>query len=310
MATSDFPILDWNRTSQKPPLPQVDPASTGLVDGSDYVFGPATPVLAAMLPESTTRHDEARKELQTAGYYQPHAIANLAAIRYVAIIVPLLALGLLLLVAPRTLERYILVAMLVVPAVGWAIPRLVVKRRAAERTQRIEAAIPDMLDMLNMCVSQGMTVPAALTRVGAELGSTHPDLQTELEIVSEQAHLGSIDQALTNFRRRIDVPEVHSFTTLLMQTERMGTGVAAALADYSDNMRESLKQRAEEKGNKAAFKLLFPTVFCLMPAVFMVLMGPAIIEFSNFMNRDDNTLQRSTDIIRRTGQQRGPGFTE
>jgi len=310
MATSDFPVLDWNRASQKPPLPQVDPASTGLADGSDYVFGPATPVLAAMLPESTTRHDEARKELQTAGYYQPHAIANLAAVRYVAIIVPLLLLALLLLVVPKPLERYVLVSMLVVPAVGWAIPRLVVKRRAAERTQRIEGAIPDMLDMLNMCVSQGMTVPAALTRVGAELGSTHPDLQKELEIVSEQAHLGSIDQALTNFRRRIDVPEVHSFTTLLMQTERMGTGVAAALADYSDNMRESLKQRAEEKGNKAAFKLLFPTVFCLMPAVFMVLMGPAIIEFSNFMNRDDSTLQRSSEIIRRTGQQRGPGFTE
>jgi len=310
MATPDFPVLDWNRKSQTPPLPQVDPASTGLADGSDYVFGGATPVLAAMLPESTARHDEARRELQTAGYYQPHAIANLAAVRYVAIIVPLLFLGLLLLIAPKSLERYILVSMLVVPAVGWAIPRLVVKRRAAERTSRIENAIPDMLDMLNMCVSQGMTVPAALTRVGAELGGTHPDLQKELEIVSEQANLGSIDQALTNFRRRIDVAEVHSFTTLLMQTERMGTGVAAALSDYSDNMRESLKQRAEEKGNRAAFKLLFPTVFCLMPAVFMILMGPAVIEFSNFMSRDDNTLQRSGEIIRRTGQQRGPGFTE
>jgi tight adherence protein C len=128
-------------------------------------------------------------------------------------------------------------------------------------------------------------------------------LQTELNIVSEQADLGSLDQALGNLRRRIDVPEVHSFTTLLMQTERMGTSVSVALSDYSENIREGLKQRAEEKGNRAAFNLLFPTALCLMPAVFLILLGPAVLEFSNFMGRDDNTLRQANEIIRRTGRQ-------
>ena len=310
MPTPDFPVLDWNRSSQIPPLPHVDPADTGLVDSSDYIFGSTTPVLAAMLPESAARHDEARQELQTAGYYQPHALQNLAAIRYVCILGPLLLLGLALIFAPRAFERPILVSMIIVPAIGWALPRLVVKRRAAERTREIELAIPDMLDMLNMCVSQGMTVPTALTRVSRELGDTHPALQKELNIVSEQAELGSIEQALTNFRRRIDIAEVHSFTTLLMQTERMGTGVSTALADYSENMRESFKQRAEEKGNRAAFTLLFPTVLCLMPAVFLILMGPAVVEFSSFLNRDDNTLQRANQIIRSTGQRQTAGIRE
>lgn len=310
MPTPDFPVLDWNRSSQVPPLPQVDPGDTGLADSSDYVFGSTTPVLAAMLPESPVRHEEIRRELQTAGYFQPHAAQNLAAIRYLCILAPLLLLGLTLIFTPRRFERPILISMLIVPAIGWALPRLVVKRRAAERTREIELAIPDMLDMLNMCVSQGMTVPTALTRVSRELGDTHPALQKELNIVSEQAELGTIDQALSNFRRRIDIAEVHSFTTLLMQTERMGTGVSTALADYSENMRESFKQRAEEKGNRAAFKLLFPTVLCLMPAVFMILMGPAVVEFSNFMNREDNTLQRANQIIRGTGPRQGAGLRE
>jgi len=310
MPSPDFPVLDWNRSSQVPPLPQIDPADTGLADGSDYVFGATTPVLAAMLPESPVRHEEIRRELQTAGYFQPHAAQNLAAIRYLCILAPLLLLGVVLLFAPRKFERPILISMLIFPAIGWAAPRLVVKRRGAARTREIEAAIPDMLDMLNMCVSQGMTVPTALARVSRDLGDTHPALQKELDIVGEQAELGSIDQALTNFRRRIDVAEVHSFTTLLMQTERMGTGVSAALADYSENMRESFKQRAEEKGNRAAFQLLFPTVLCLMPAVFLILMGPAVVEFSNFLNRDDNTLQRANQIIRSTAPQQGAGLRE
>ncbi|MBI3863635.1 MAG: type II secretion system F family protein [Planctomycetia bacterium] len=302
MATPEFSVLDWNKKSVAPPLPPVHPEQTGLADTNDYVFGPLTPVLAAMLPDSETRQDESRKELHAAGYYQPHAPSNLAAIRYLCIIVPLVLLGLLLLVTPRALERTILISMLIVPAVGWALPRLVLKRRAAERTRRVEAGIPDMLDMLNMCVSQGMTLPVAFTRIARDLGETHPDLQTELKIVSEQAELGSLDQALGNFRRRIDVPEVHSFTTLLMQTERMGTSVATALSDYSENIREGLKQRAEEKGNRAAFTLLFPTVLCLMPAVFLILMGPAVLEFSNFIGRDDSTMQRARQIIQRTGQ--------
>ncbi len=303
MATPEFSVLDWNRLSQTPPLPPVPPDQTGLADTKDYVFGPVTPVLAVMLPDSETRRDDARKELQAAGYYQPHAASNLAAIRYLCIIVPLLLLGLLLLVAPKTFERPILVSMLLIPAFGWALPRLVLKRKAAERTRRIEAGIPDMLDMLNMCVSQGMTVPTAFSRIAKDLGDTHPDLQTELRIVSEQADLGSLEQALGNLRRRIDVPEVHSFTTLLMQTERMGTSVSVALSEYSENIREGLKQRAEEKGNRAAFNLLFPTALCLMPAVFLILLGPAVLEFSNFMGRDDNTLRQANEIIRRTGQQ-------
>src|SRR5262249_12049541 len=150
-----------------------------------------------------------------------------------------------------------------------------------------ERAMPDMLDMLNMCVSQGMTIHAAMSRVSEDLRDVHPELDRELRIVNEQASIGTLSHALENFSRRIDAPEVHSFTSLILQTERMGTSVSAALAEYSDNIRQSLKQRADEKGNRAAFKLLFPTVACLMPAVFAILLGPSVLALSNFFKRDD-----------------------
>jgi len=265
-------------------LRRIEPDEFPSSDTSDYTFGPLTPVLAALLPESAKRRAVVKKELITAGYHNPHAWQNLAALRYLGIMVPLLLIGLLIVLAPRQLEPLAVGALLVLPAIGWALPRAVVMLRARARKSEIENGMPDMLDMLNMCVSQGMTVPASLKRVSRELGPVYSALAAELRIVVEQAEIGSLEQALQNFNDRMDVPEVHSFTSLLIQTERMGTSVSAALADYSDNMRESLRQRADEKANTATFKLLFPTVACLMPAVFLFLLGPAIIQLSDFFN--------------------------
>ena len=290
-------------TSATPPLPTISAVQTGLAGNDDYVYGNATPVLASLLPESAERRNVTLKELQTAGYYEPHAAENLAATRYLFIMIPLALLGLMLLFVPRQFELLVLGSMLVVPLLGWALPRLVVKSQAKERLTQIERAMPDMLDMLSMCVSQGMTLPAALKRVSNELESVHPALHKELQIVSEQSQIGTLRGALENFSRRIDLPEVQSFTSLLVQTERMGTSVTGALSEYSDNIRASLKQRADEKGNQAAFKLLFPTVLCLMPAVYMFLLGPSILELANFVNRDDTTLRDANRLLRQQGGQ-------
>jgi tight adherence protein C len=275
-------LFEGDRRRGTDELLPLEPGDAPTAGTEDYAFGAATPVLASLLPESAERRQLIKRELLAAGYHQPHAYLNLAALRYLAVVVPLVLILLALVFLPQTLEPAAVGLLLFVPALGWLTPRLVVQGQARERLGRIEHAMPDMLDMLNMCVSQGMTVQAALRRVSRELRSVYPELADELRIVVEQAELGSLEQALENFSRRIDLPEVHSFTTLLIQTERMGTSVSAALTDYSDNMRESLKQRADEKANTATFKLLFPTVLCLMPAVFLFLLGPAVIELGDF----------------------------
>lgn len=298
--TNSLPVTEGGVTSREEPtpmrfgllrkksdentLPRLEPDQVPTSDTSDYAFGALTPVLASLLPESQERRAKVKKELITAGYHQPHAWHNLAAMRYLGIIVPLIFIGLLIVLLPRQLEPVAFALLLFLPALGWAIPRLVVRNHARERLSEIERGMPDMLDMLNMCVSQGMTVPDALNRVSREIRPVYPALAQELNIVGDQAKIGSLEQAFENFSERIDVPDVHSFTTLLIQTERMGTSVSQALTDYSDNMRESLRQRADEKANTSTFKLLFPTVTCLMPAVFLFLLGPAIIQLSDFFN--------------------------
>ncbi|QDT65384.1 type II secretion system F family protein [Calycomorphotria hydatis] len=282
-------------------LSKLDSEEVGHHDGSDRVLGPATGTLAQMLPETEERHREWRKTLRTAGYLSPHAMQNFNALRYLAIILPLLVLGGLLLIVPKTLEIPLLIAILVVPAVCWALAGIYVRNLAQERKNAIEQGLPDAVDMLNMCVSQGLTVQHSFGRISKQIKPAYPDLSQEFAIVEEQADIGSLPQALDNFADRVDIPEVHSFTTLLTQTDRMGTSVSQALTDYSDSVREGLRQRADEKANKAGFKLLFPTVLCLMPAVYMFLLGPAIVAWNDFSKDGLDLIRGSRAMIEEAG---------
>lgn len=263
-------------------LPNADPA--------EHQFGALTPILAAMLPESAERRARMKKLLRNAGEYGAFAYQNFAAVRYLGLVLPIVIFGTLFVFVPPELESLMLVCLVVFAATGWAVPGVMMRSKAAERLGEIERGLPDMLDILNMCVSQGMTVPAGLRRVGDELGPVYPALSKELQILSDQSRVGSLEQALMNFSERVDLPEVHSLTSLLIQTERMGTSISDALAQYSDGMRETLRQRSDAKANAATFKLLFPTVFCLMPAVFLFLLGPAIIQLSDFFTQDGGTI--------------------
>jgi tight adherence protein C len=267
--------------------------------------------MASLLPDTDARREELRRELQTAGYYSPHALTNFSAIRYALMMALLIAGGVLLILVPQNLEPFAIGAIIAGPILGWALPRLHVRGRAARRKSEIEQAMPDLLDMMNMCVSQGLTVPDSIRRILPDLRQVSPALAQELRIVIEQARLSDLPQALRNFDQRIDLPEVHSFTSLLMQTDRMGTSVSSALATYSDTMRESLKQRADEKGNRATFRLLFPTVFCLMPAVYLFLLGPAIIGLSDFFKSGGREgLDQGSRVIERINTQRDGGQVE
>lgn len=267
-------------------LPFLDAEDIPVHGAGDYVLGPLTPALAELLPDTPDGRRALKAELCNAGYYQPHAWHNFAALRYVGVMGTLLLFGAGLLFVPPALEIPWLIATLVVPMLVWALPRVFIRGKAKDRITQIEMAMPDLLDMLHMCVSQGLTVAAALRRIGRELQPVYPALAQELAIVSDQAAIGTLEHALTNFARRVDVPDVNSFTSLLVQTERMGTSVGSALGEYSDSMRETLRQRADTKANQSTFKLLFPTVLCLMPAVYLFLLGPAIVEFSEFMAGD------------------------
>lgn len=278
-------LNDDSQDQIPPPAPEELP-----VPEQDLVFGPATAMLAEMLPESHARKESQRQSLVAAGYHSRAAWWNLNATRFVLAFTALLAAGFWTLVASPQTELWALASVVGAPLLMWALPPLLVSSQAAERRIDIERGLPDVLDMLSMGVSQGLTVPASLNRIAPEISNVHPDLSRELSIVNQQAHVGTLHHSLRNFAQRIDSPEVSSFTSLLMQSETTGTSIGRALMDYSDSMRNSLRERADSQANAASFKLLFPTALCLMPAVFLFLLGPAIVDMSNFISNTSGAL--------------------
>lgn len=263
-------------------IPKITADQVPTTDKNDFVFGTATPVMASVVP--MTNADSVSKELQQAGYYQPHAMQNLSAVRFALMFVGFIITGGIVLLLPPRFEMWGFLSMLIVPVMAWAVPRVRIQQIGTNRKSELERAMPDMLDMLNMCVSQGLTIPASLKRIAKDLRPIYPVLASELQIVTHQADVGSMRVALDNFAQRVDVPEVDSFVTLMNQSDRMGTNVSDALTEYSNTMRESLRQRTDEKAGKAAFQLMFPTVLFMMPAVFCFLMGPAIVELQRFFD--------------------------
>ena len=265
------------------------------MNSDQMLFGNVTPALAESLPESKERRVLQRKNLVAAGYHSRSALMNLSALRFILAFITLVIVGFWLLMAPPSLEVWLLGLVIAGPLLAWATPPLFVSSKASERRTDIERGLPDVMDMLNMGVSQGLTVPASLNRIATEIKPSHPALAEELAIVNQQTRIGSLSQALRNFSQRIDSPDVSSFTSLLMQAETTGTSIGRTLTEYSDSMRDSLRERADSRANAASFKLLFPTALCLMPSVFLFLLGPAIVEMSNFFNETANTLVEDRD---------------
>lgn len=270
-------------------LPLPTPEELPIAEG-DLVFGEATSAMAQLLPESQSRMEIQRRNLAGAGYNSRAAWINLNAIRFALAFGAMVFFGILLLMSPPALETLMAALVVIAPVMGWALPPLFVSAKANERRIDIERGIPDILDMLNMGVSQGLTVPAALQRIGPEIAPALPALAAEIQLVNRQAQVGSLAHGLRSFSKRIDSPEVLSFTSLLMQAEQTGTSIGRALTEYSDSMRSSLRERADSRANAASFKLLFPTVLCLMPSVFLFLLGPAILEMEQFFETTSGDL--------------------
>jgi tight adherence protein C len=170
-------------------------------------------------------------------------------------------------------------AYLALAAVGLYGPELWLYQVSSARKTRITNGFPDALDLLVVCIEAGLGLDAAIFRTGAELAIAHPDLCEELHLVSLELRAGlPRSQALTNLGWRADIPEVKSLVALLIQTDRFGTSVGQALRVHSDAMRTARTQRAEELAGKLPVKLLFPLMFFIFPSIFIVILGPAVIQ--------------------------------
>ena len=175
---------------------------------------------------------------------------------------------------------YFLCICVLFAAVGYYLPSVWLRIKTNRRKEKITDGFPDMLDLLVVCVESGMGLDAALNRVGEEMKLGSRVIYDEFNLLNTQMRLGKArSDALRNLADRVGLDDVSNLVTVLVQTEKFGTSVGQALRTHSDFMRTERQQRAEEKAVKLPLKLLFPLIFCIFPSLFIVIMGPALIQF-------------------------------
>ena len=168
---------------------------------------------------------------------------------------------------------------LVLVALGFYLPNVWLNLKISMRREQLTLGFPDALDLLVVCVEAGMGVDAAINRVGQEMKLANKALSEEFSLLNLELRAGkSRRDALKNLAFRTGLDDVNSLVTLLVQTEKFGTNVGQALRVHSDSMRTKRAQRAEELAAKLPVKLLFPTILFIFPSLFLVLMGPALIQ--------------------------------
>lgn len=158
---------------------------------------------------------------------------------------------------------------------GYMLPFLTIYRKAKSRVREMRETLPDALDLIVVCVEAGMGVDAAINRVGREQNAQGLALGEELLLATQEMQAGAVrKEAMTRLADRVGVDELKGLVTFLTQTEEMGGSIARSLRVYAETMREKRSQAAEEAARKTVIKLIFPLVFFILPAIFIILLGP------------------------------------
>lgn len=232
--------------------------------------------LLAHAPSSwRTRPDEG-DILIHAGFDGAAAPAVYVLIRIAAALLPPAAV---ILLAPGIgLTRLVLIGGSAL-TIGLLAPPAVVHHLASARQERLRRAVPDALDLLVVCVEAGISLDAAMLRVARELGTVHPELADELMIVNRRVNAGMPrERALHGMWARTGVEELRGLASNMIQSEKWGTSIATVLRVYAETLRRKRKQMAEKRAATAPLKMLFPLAIFILPALFVVVLGPAALK--------------------------------
>ncbi len=225
-------------------------------------------------PRSAKEMGSLRLRLVQAGYRRHEALTIFFGIRVV------FALALFSLFSTSVLARPNMTLALGGLGFGYVLPGMVLARMAKRRAHRIRLSLADALDLLVVSVEAGLGLDQALSRVGMELEFAYPELSDELRLINLELRAGKPRaEALRNLADRTGVDDLSALVTMLIQTDKFGTSVAQSLRVYSETLRTKRRQRAEEAAAKTGVKMVFPLVFCIFPAIWIVTIGPAAIRF-------------------------------
>lgn len=229
-----------------------------------------------------TKSDKLRAKLIAAGFTSPTAPRIYTLVRLVLVFA--LPLGYVLLAysgeePPSFLKVYLVGSL--VALLGLYFPNLYVTAKADRRREEIVNGFPDCLDLILVCVEAGLGIEAAMDRVGREMVHSHPLVAELLSVTTLQLRAGASREDA--FRRLADsagVDEIRSFTTLLIQSDKLGTSISMTLRVYAAEMRERRRMRAEEKAHRLPVIISIPLVVCMLPTMIGVLMLPAAVRMA------------------------------
>ena len=218
-------------------------------------------------------------QLMLAGYPQPYAVRAFVLIRTVLTLLLPALVYLFITMADMVLSPMQLYGALGgAAALGLYYPNIRINSKANARKTEILNGFPDALDLMLVCVEAGLGIDACFARVGQEIIDLHPRLSELFATVSLELRAGRPrSEALKNMAKRSGVPEIASFCTLIIQSDKLGASIGQALKIYALEMREGRRMRAEEKAAKLPVLLSIPLVMFLLPSMIGVLMLPAVL---------------------------------
>jgi tight adherence protein C len=234
-----------------------------------------------------TRGEEAQStadKLMKAGYRSREALVIYMGIR---LLLPVILTTIVFIVVAML---HLAMARLILSGTGIAVvatylPPMILKRITSARNRRFTRALPDVLDLLVICAEGGLSLDGALNRVSREFRRFLPEMADELGLTAiELGFLPSRRDALMNLAKRVDIPGIQSLTHTLVQTERYGTPLAQSLRALSTELREERMLKAEEKAAKLPATMTVPMIVFILPSVFIILVGPAMISVFHVMH--------------------------
>ena len=236
-----------------------------------------------LVPPSAADAKKLQKKLMQAGFRSPSApgIYRATQIGLMLILPGMVFLGYTLSAEPMSEA---ILPMIGAFATGFLKPRFILNRLVAKRKLRITWGLADALDLMVITMEAGLGLNAAMMKVCEELKTVHPDISKEFELANLEIRVGrERSEALRNLAERSGVEDLNSLVGMLIQADRFGTSIARAVRVYSDSLRTKRRQRAEQAAQKAAFKLLLPLGALLFPTMFIIILGPALLNISDML---------------------------
>jgi tight adherence protein C len=240
------------------------------------------PLAKLSVPDEGAESSALRRRFMNAGIRKSSAPMTYFGVKTaLALGLPMVAFAAIALIGTKLQGTGLLTLMLLAAATGYYLPNYWLAKAIARRQLEIIENFPDALDLMTVCMEAGLGTEAALNKVAEDMVHKSPELSEELRLVNLELRAGAPrDKALRNLAMRTGVEEVEGFVTMIIQADRFGTSIAQSLRVHSDTVRVRRRQKAEEAAAKIPLKLLFPLIFCIFPALMLVIMGPAVIQMA------------------------------